>query len=168
MIINRVTIITVIVLNATTSIFSQKENIMPHAMARTWDGKPYFLLNETSECKLQRARDVPSRIALFAPIALSNFVIGVDETSYLSQGTSKTSRTLPRKLPNRDHRLLLWISWRVHKNLIEWIYTSVDLTNNHAIELWYLVAWVIKTRFLRTGFALDADNTSYIPLYAAT
>lgn len=113
-------------------------------MTRTWDGKLFSLINETSECKLQRARDVPSRIALFAPIALSNFVIGVDETSY-SRRELRRQVAPPRKLPNRDRRLLLWISWRAHKNLIDWIYTSVDLTNNHAaIELWYLVPRFIK------------------------
>jgi len=129
-----VTIITVIILYATTSIFSQKD-IMPRAMPRMLDRKLFSLINETSECKLQRARDVPLRIALFAPIALSNFVIGVDETSY-SRRELRRQVDLPRKLPNRDRRLLLGISWRAHKNLIEWIYTSVDLTNNRgAIEL---------------------------------
>jgi len=53
--------------------------------------------HETSECKLQRARDVPPRIALFAPIALSNFVIGLDETSYFGRETRRTSR--PRTFP---------------------------------------------------------------------
>jgi len=134
-----ITTITVIILYATTSIFFQKD-IMPRAMPRMLDRKLFSFINETSECKLQRARDVPSRIALFAPIALSNFVIiGVDETSY-SRRELRRQVDLPRKLPNRDRRLLLGISWRAHKNLIEWIYTSVDLTNNHgAIELSRLV-----------------------------
>jgi len=82
------------------------------------DRKLFSFINETSKCKLQRAWDVPSRIALFAPIALSNFVIGVDETSY-SRRELRRQVDLPRKLLNRDRRLLLGISWRAHKNLIE-------------------------------------------------
>lgn len=61
--------------------------------------KLFSLINETSECKLQRARDVPSRIALFAPIALSNFVIGVDETNYSLAGNFEDKSHFPANFP---------------------------------------------------------------------
>lgn len=76
---------------------------------------------------------------------------------------------LPRKLPNRDRRLPLWISWRAHKNLIEWIYTSVDLTNKSQCD------WVMISRppthgslsgILHDGVCAGrAGNIPYIPLY---
>lgn len=90
------------------------------------------LIRETSECKLQRARNVPSGIALFAPIALSNFVIGVDETSYFHGELGRQVALTHKLLEQRSARgSLLWISWLPGTQKFNWppeIHTFIDLS----------------------------------------